>query len=79
MLGKCVATHLRDERQVGPRSSPRSGGPSFLGPLDAATSLTAADRPGSTVWAFDGRAGATSFKPYFAIGGETTRLYQFVT
>jgi len=50
-----------------------------LGPLDAATSLTAADRPGSTVWAFDGRAGATSFKPYFAIGGETTRLYQFVT
>ena len=35
--------------------------------------------PGSTEWAFYGRTGATPFKPYFTIGGETTLLYQFVT
>jgi hypothetical protein len=33
-------------------------------------------RPGGTSWAVEGRSQA--FKPFFAIGAEPTRLYQFI-
>jgi len=32
--------------------------------------------PGSAEWRVSTRDGAQTFKPYFAIGSETTRLYQ---